>query len=147
MLGCATEGAPHHQEGPKVDENQDDAIRRLVDALQKTQFEVEPFLALHTAEAIVVNFGGRRVLGIDALRRAMESALASPLAEVTTTTEIHDIRFVRRDVAIVSCTKHVSDGRDTTEKFATKGSLSYVMVEDDGEWRVALAQTTPIADT
>lgn len=129
-----------------MDEDRDDAIARLVDALQKTQLDVEPFLALHTADAIVVNFGGRRVLGIDDLRRAMESALASPLADVTTSAEIHDIRFVRRDVAIVSCTKHVSDERDTTQKFATKGSLTYVVVEDNGTWRVALAQTTPIAD-
>jgi hypothetical protein len=43
----------------------------------------------------------------------MESALASPLADVTTTAEIHDIRFIRPDVAIISCTKHVTDGRDT----------------------------------
>jgi uncharacterized protein (TIGR02246 family) len=128
-----------------VHEDRHDGIRRLVEALQKTQFDVEPFLALHTADAVVVNFGGRRVLGRDDLRSAMESALASPLAEVTTTTEIHDVRFARPDVAIVSCTKHVSDDRHTTEKFATRGSLTYVVVEDNGEWRVALAQTTPIA--
>ena len=75
----------------------------------------------------------------------MTSALASPLAKVTTTAEIQDVRFVRPDVAIVSCTKYVSDERDSTEKFATRGSLTYVIVHDDGDWRVALAQTTPIA--
>jgi len=67
MLVRATEGALGIiREERKVNENQDDAIRRLVDALQKTQSDVEPFLALHTPEAIVVNFGGRRVLGSDA---------------------------------------------------------------------------------
>jgi uncharacterized protein (TIGR02246 family) len=121
------------------------AIGRLVSELQATQSEVEPFLARHTRDAIVVNFGGRRVLGSDDLRQAMESALASPLAAVTTTAEIDDIRFVRADVAIVSCTKHVTDARDATEKFATRGRLSYVVVEEDGQWRVALAQTTPVA--
>lgn len=128
-----------------MDEDRDREIRQLVESLQATQSDVEPFLALHTPDTIIVNFGGRRVLGGGDLRRAMEAALASPLAEVTTSAEIDDIRFVRPDVAIVSCTKHVSDQRDTTETLATRGSLTYVAVEDHGEWRVALAQTTPVA--
>ncbi len=66
---------------------------------------------------------------------------------MTTTAEIDDIRFPRPDVAIVSATKHVSDQRDTTEPFATEGRLTYVVVEEDGEWRVALAQTTPVPES
>lgn len=97
-----------------------------------------------TPDAIIVNFGGRRVLGSGDLRRAMEAGLASPLAQVITTAEIDDIRYVRPDVAIVSCTKHISDQRDTTESFATEGRLTYVAVKEDGAWRVALAQTTPV---
>jgi uncharacterized protein (TIGR02246 family) len=128
-----------------MDDDRDKDLRQLIERLQATQSDVEPFLALHTPDTIIVNFGGRRVLGSGDLRRAMEAALASPLAEVTTTAEIDDIRFVRPDVAIVSCTKHVSDQRDTTETFATKGSLTYVAVEEEGKWRVALAQTTPVA--
>ena len=120
-------------------------IRALVASVQAAQSMVEPFLELHTAETLVVNFGGRRVLGRADLRQAMEAAMASPLAEITTTTEVHDIRFVRPDVAIVSCTKHVDDRRGTPDALATRGSLTYVAVEDDGEWRIALAQTTPIA--
>jgi uncharacterized protein (TIGR02246 family) len=127
-----------------MDEQSVRAIRDLVERLQELQSQVEPFVGLHTAETVIVNFGGRRVLGRDDLRSAMESALASPLAEVTTTNEVHDIRFVRPDVAIVSCTKHVSDDRNTPDKLATTGSLTYVLVNDDGAWRVALAQTTPI---
>lgn len=127
-----------------MDDERDRAIRGLVAALQATQSDTEPFLALHTAETIIVNAGGRRV-GRGKVRQVMESSLASPLAEVTTTTEIDDIRFVRPDVAIVSCTKHYSDERDTTEKFPAKGNLTYVAVADHGEWRVALAQTTPVA--
>ena len=126
-------------------EDRDRKIRQFVESLQATQSDVEPFLALHTPDTIIVNFGGRRVLGSGDLRRAMEAALASPLAEVTTTAEIDDIRFVRPDVAIVSCTKHVSDPRDTTGTLATTGRLTYVAVKEDGAWRVALAQTTPVA--
>ena len=128
-----------------MDEDPERELAQLVEALQAAQSDVEPFLALHTSDTIIVNFGGRRVLGSGDLRRAMEASLASPLAQVTTTAEIDDIRFIRPDVAIVSCTKHVSDERDTTEAFATEGRLTYVAVEEDGAWRVALAQTTPVA--
>lgn len=128
-----------------MDTDRDREIRQLVERLQAAQSDVEPFLALHTADVIIVNFGGRRVLGIDDLREAMEAGLASPLAQVLTTAEIDDIRYVRPDVAIISCTKHVSDQRDTTQTMATEGRLTYVAVEEDGAWRVALAQTTPVA--
>jgi uncharacterized protein (TIGR02246 family) len=121
------------------------AIRRLAADVQARQSEVEPFLALHTDDTVVVNFGGRRVAGKDALRQAMIAALASPLAKVTTTAEVHDIRFVRPDVAIVSATKYVTDDRDRADKLASKGNTTYVVVGVDAGWRIALAQTTPIA--
>jgi uncharacterized protein (TIGR02246 family) len=128
-----------------MDEGRDRELGQLVERLQAAQSDVEPFLALHTPDAIIVNFGGRRVLGRGDLREAMEAGLASPLAQVVTTAEIDDIRYVRPDVAIVSCTKHVSDQRDTTETFATEGRLTYIAIQEDGAWRVALAQTTPVA--
>jgi uncharacterized protein (TIGR02246 family) len=120
-------------------------LEQLVDAAQASQSDVESLLALHTSDAVIVNFGGRRVLGARELRTAMESALASPLAEVTTSAVVHDIRYLRSDVAIISCTKHVTDGRPDGGDLATQGALTYVAVRDDGTWRIALAQTTPIA--
>lgn len=128
-----------------MDDHRLSRIRQLVAAAEAAQSDPEPFLALHTAEAVVSNFGGRRVLGRAALGDAMRAALASPLADVTTSTDIDDIRFVRPDVAVVSCTKHVSDGRDVADTFTTTGSLTYIVVEDEGAWRIALAQTTPVA--
>lgn len=125
-----------------------DAIRALVEQAQASQFDVEPFIALHTPDTVIVNFAGRRVLGRDELAAAMRQAMASSLARVRTTTEIHDIRFVEPTVAIVSCTKHVFDERDDASErgaLASRGSLTYVVVEHDGRWRIALAQTTPVA--
>ena len=59
---------------------------------------------------------------------------------------MQEIRFVRPDVAIVSATKYVTDDRDQADTFASKGSMTYVVVNDvDAGWRIALAQTTPIA--
>lgn len=123
----------------------DRELQRLVDELQQHQSDVEPFMALHTAETVIVNFGGRRVLGADRLRAAMESALASPLAQVRTSAEIVDVRYLRPDVALISCTKHVVDERADGGDLSTRGALSYVAVRDGGTWRIALAQTTPIA--
>ena len=80
----------------------------------------------------------------------MQQALDSPLAKVVTKTEIEDIRFVRPDVAIVSCIKRVFDERDASTKDApgatlpSAGSLTYVVVNESDGWRIALAQTTPI---
>ena len=122
----------------------DHELERLVEAAQENQADVEELLALHTSGTVIVNFGGRRILGASAFRSAMESALASPLADVTTTAEIHDIRYLRPDVAIVSCTKHVTDSRPDGGDLASRGAMTYVAVRNNGKWQIALAQTTPI---
>ncbi|MGS2647090.1 SgcJ/EcaC family oxidoreductase [Streptosporangium sp. G12] len=133
-----------------ADLSEDAAIRRVVADAVKFQSDVDRFISLHAAEAAVVNFGGRRVAGRDALAEAMRRALASSLADVTTTAEIEDIRFLREDVAIVASVKHVHDRRRESGDApvsalpATSGRLTYVMVKEDGTWRIASAQTTPI---
>ncbi|WP_331771053.1 SgcJ/EcaC family oxidoreductase (plasmid) [Embleya sp. NBC_00888] len=128
------------------------AIRRLVADAVRLQNDIEGLMALHTAEVNIVNFGGRRVSGRAALTAAMRQALASPLADVTTTAEIQDVHFVRADVAIVACLKQVFDGRPnvgaedsaTPALPASSGQLTYVLVKEDDDWRIASAQTTPI---
>jgi uncharacterized protein (TIGR02246 family) len=80
----------------------------------------------------------------------MEQALASPLAAVTTTQEIEAVHFLRPDVALVSCVKTVHDGRDdgavgSAPPLRDRGMLTFVLVEDGGRWRIASAQTTPVA--
>ena len=40
----------------------------------------------------------------------------------------------------------MTDDRHQTDTFASKGSLTYVVAKDpEAGWRIALAQTTPIA--
>lgn len=122
------------------------AIREVVAQAQAHQNDVEPLLRLHTPDAVIVNLAGRRVLGRDAFAEAMAGALASPLADVRTTIEVLDVRAAAPDVAVVSCVKTVHDGRaDATTALPSVGSLTYVMAKVDGDWRIALAQTTPIA--
>ncbi len=126
------------------------AVREVVRRAQESQNETEALMALHTPDAVIINVAGRRTLGRDAFEAAMRQAMASPLAKVTTTTEVDDIRFASPGVAVVSCTKSIHDGRDPTEgsgapkALPTQSRLTYVMVEDGEAWRIALAQTTPI---
>jgi uncharacterized protein (TIGR02246 family) len=120
-------------------------IRELVRQAQDTQFDPERFLALHTRDAVVVNIAGRRVLGRDALGKAMRAALASPLRDVVTTAEVEDVRLLAPGVALVACTKRVEDARpDRVDELPTLGALTYVVVLEEGRWRIASAQTTPI---
>ncbi|WP_168627376.1 MULTISPECIES: SgcJ/EcaC family oxidoreductase [unclassified Cryobacterium] len=126
----------HHNSGDAAE------IRRLVAEAVRLQSD-EAFVGLHTDDVRIVNIAGRRVRGRPALADAMSAALASPLADVLTTVDVEDIVFLRPDVAIVSCVKHVHDGRDGGAALPASGSLTYVLVRE-GEWRIASAQTTPI---
>ena len=120
-------------------------ITALIDAAVLHQSEVEPFLDLHAENVVIVNIAGRRVMGRPDLETAMRGALAGSLADVTTTVEIDDIRFVRPDVAIVSCTKYVHDAREgPAEALPSVGAMTYVVEATNGRWRIALAQTTPV---
>lgn len=76
----------------------------------------------------------------------MSQALSGQLSKVTTTTQVDDIRFVTPDVAIVICTKYVTDNRPETTPGALpdRGCLTYVVVNNAGDWRIASNQTTPI---
>jgi uncharacterized protein (TIGR02246 family) len=103
-------------------------------------------MALHSAETVIVNLAGRRVLGRETYSKAMADALASPLSDVLTTAEIVDIRRATPDVAIVSCTKAVHDRRsgiDASTAMPSTGALTYVTTRSHGGWRIVLAQTTP----
>lgn len=125
------------------------AIRQLVADAEKYQNDLEPFVALHTADAIIVNIAGRRVLGRDAIHTAVKKALETPLAKVITKSEIDDVRFVSKGVAIVVCTKHVFDEREDAlgASLPSKGSLTYVIVKEPDAWRIASAQTTPMVNS
>ena len=104
------------------------------------------FTQLLTEDVSLVNFGGRRVLGRDEVHRAMTHALQTPLANVYTSNELVDVRFIRPDVAVASSIKHISDEREGANgEIAERGSMTFVLVKEQGRWLIALAQTTPIA--
>jgi len=134
-----------HGNGPVQDDVATAEIIDLVASAVRHQSDLEPFLALHTDEVVIVNTAGRRVLGRRDLEAAMRSALASPLADVTTTVDIDDIRFLRPDVVLISCTKHVNDARaERGDELPPAGAMSYIVTNGGDGWQIALAQTTPM---
>jgi uncharacterized protein (TIGR02246 family) len=123
------------------------AIHQTVADAERLQSDLDGFTDLLTDDVVIVNFGGRRVCGRDAVRTAMQLSLASPLAAVTTTQEVEAVHFLRPDVALVSCVKHVHDGRGgagSGSPLRERGMLTLVLVDRDGRWRIASAQTTPV---
>ncbi|MEV2192937.1 SgcJ/EcaC family oxidoreductase [Streptomyces phaeochromogenes] len=130
-------------------ETDEQRIRELVARSQEAQTDPQVLPALHTSDLVLINLAGRRIFGREAFAAAMAAALASPLRDVRTTLEVDDIRFVRPDVAIVSLTKTVHDERPDTQgpsAFPARGAMTYVVTrEEDENWHIALAQTTPIA--
>jgi uncharacterized protein (TIGR02246 family) len=113
-----------------------EAIERVVRDAEELQSDVAGFTGLLTEEVSLVNFTGIRLRGRDQVEQAMATALRTPLKDVLTTNELLDVTFLRPDVALASLIKHVNDGR--------RGAATFALVKDDGTWRIALAQTTPV---
>ncbi|GAA1107739.1 SgcJ/EcaC family oxidoreductase [Nocardiopsis composta] len=123
-------------------------IRELVARSQQAQNDPEVLPELHTSDAVIINIAGRRLFGREAFASAMAEALSSPLKDVRTTLEVKDVRFAAPDVAVVSLVKTVHDERPGAQggsPLPAEGAMSYVLTRDGDDWRIALAQTTPIA--
>lgn len=121
-------------------------IRRLVDAAVEHQSDVDPFLALHTDDIVLVNLAGRRVIGKAALGAAMTEGLKTRMAKVMTHNEVVDITFVDSDTAVVSCLKRITDENPDAQEgsIPAEANLTYVVTRRGVTWLIALAQTTPI---
>lgn len=124
-------------------------IREFIEAATDAQNDPDALLTLHLSGAVIVNIAGRRILGRADLDAAMRQALSSPLRDVRTTVELVDLRRIAPDVVLASCTKTVHDNRPVTERHEravpTTGAMTYLLVNTDAGWRIALAQTTPTA--
>jgi uncharacterized protein (TIGR02246 family) len=122
------------------------AIRQLVADAEEAQSDTERFTQLLTPDFVIVNIAGIRLFGREQVRQAMAKAMETHLANVLTRFELVDITFIRPDVAIVSCIKHISDeNEDPASALPTKGSFTLVVTKELAGWRIALAQTTGIA--
>jgi uncharacterized protein (TIGR02246 family) len=126
----------------------DKEIRALVQAAHAAQNDVDALMQLHTESVSIINFGGRRLFGRDTFRGAMAQALSSDLRDVPTSVTVDRIELLADGTAVVSCTKTVDDQRESNEHaplLSKLGMLTYVVVKDAAGWRIASAQTTPVA--
>jgi uncharacterized protein (TIGR02246 family) len=136
-----------HGEVDRLNSEEQDtqSIRKVIANTETFQNDVQQFTDLVTDDVVLVNIAGRRVMGRAALYDAMKAALDTPLAKVFTTTEVDDIRFLTPDVALASCTKHISDQRsEKADPVTDKGRMTFTLVRQQDKWLVASAQTTPI---
>ncbi|NLU76246.1 SgcJ/EcaC family oxidoreductase [Streptomyces sp. HNM0575] len=139
--------APSAHSADDTDDTDEQRIRELVARSQEAQNDPDALPALHTADSVIVNLAGRRLFGRAAFASAMAQALSSPLKDVRTSLEIDDIRFTTPDVAVVSLTKTVHDERSEAEgpsELPSVGAMTYVVTRQGDDWRIALAQTTPV---
>lgn len=127
------------------------AIRTLVADAERLQNDLDGYMQLLTQDMAIVNIMGRRVRGWDNIYAAYKQALQTPAADIHTSHELEDVRFLRPDVALASIIKRVFDDREPSSQepelpLPSQARLTFVLVKEDGRWLIASAQTTPIAN-
>jgi uncharacterized protein (TIGR02246 family) len=120
------------------------AIRAIVADVQTAFNTNDPVLmnAHFAADASVVTAMGKRVDGIDALRRAAEEGMAAALRDQFVRYVVTDIRFVRPDVALAYKEATATDADAEPIELDHSMVALYVLVKDDGRWLVAARQNT-----
>ncbi|MFZ4266053.1 SgcJ/EcaC family oxidoreductase [Streptomyces arboris] len=144
-----------------------DAIVTFVAGVQEAQQSARPdaFLSGFREDAIWTTAHGKRLTGLPAIgaftRKVLPPQADSP---VTATYTVDLILFIRPDVAAVKIRQRPATrdgGRFLDEVFhgqedpaelvaahpeAVPGTPTYVLAKDDGVWRIAAAQNTPVVD-
>lgn len=114
----------------------------LTDAARfQNRKDYEGFTQLFTQDAVVVNIKGIRIFGRDKIYQFMKTAMQSFLAEITVENEVVNTTFLRSDVAVVSAVQHIFKKENHKEE-NLKGSATFVLVNEQGNWLIALGQNT-----
>jgi uncharacterized protein (TIGR02246 family) len=109
--------------------------------------DLEAYRGLLTEEADVVSATGRKSTGRDAViaLSAEQKQQPSYRDATITATEIDAIRLVTPDVALVDATYRMTGVRIPANSGArpVAGSILFVMVQQDGAWRIASIRAMP----
>ncbi|WP_291858606.1 nuclear transport factor 2 family protein [Bradyrhizobium sp.] len=109
--------------------------------------DFETYRKLLTEDADVVSATGRKSAGRDALIALSAEQKRQPSYEdaTITATEIRAIRLVRSDVALVDATYRMTGVRipADSETRPVEGSILFVMLAQDGAWRIASIRALP----
>ncbi|MEQ9439406.1 MAG: SgcJ/EcaC family oxidoreductase [Cyclobacteriaceae bacterium] len=119
-------------------------IRQNVEESAYYQKDPERFSQFLTPEALLVNVKGVRVMGRGEIVKFMKKATQSFLANVWVKNEVIQITFLRHDVAVVSGIQHVFVKGEHLSEEVAKGSLTLVLVKEEGTWLTAAGQNTLI---
>lgn len=99
---------------------------------------------LFAEKAVIVTVHGVRLIGENELRKFIRQASQSSSSKVLTKNEVLDVLFIRSDVAIVSAVQHIRVQHLNESTDAGKGTITFVMVKEVGQWAIAAAQNTLI---
>jgi uncharacterized protein (TIGR02246 family) len=109
--------------------------------------DLEGYRKLLTEDADVVSATGRRSAGRDAViaLSAEQKQQPSYRDATITATQIHAIRLVSPNVALVDATYRMTGVRIPADSEArpVEGSILFVMVQQDGAWRIASIRALP----
>ena len=97
---------------------------------------------LFTERAVIVTVQGVRLIGENELRKFIQHASRSSVTKVLTKNEVIDVLFIRSDVAIVSAVQHIRVEGLNESADVGRGTITFVMVKEVGQWAIAAAQNT-----
>lgn len=111
--------------------------------------DLEGYRELLTEDADVVSATGRKSAGRDALVALSAEQKRQPSYKdaTITATEVDAIRLVKPDVALVDATYRMTGVRIPAESGAraVAGAILFVLVKQDGVWRIASIRALPPA--
>ncbi|MFI0925064.1 SgcJ/EcaC family oxidoreductase [Streptomyces sp. NPDC021012] len=134
-------GAP---EGPETDAEVA-AIHRLVAEVEHAQQNelVDRFLSVFRREDPVWTTGhGKRLSGFEEIEAFTRKVLPGAMAESTAVYDVERVLFLRPDVAAVNVRQQPVAHDGTRIPDQPEGRPFYVLVKEDGAWRVGAAQNT-----
>ena len=120
------------------------AIRRVLDLFEKAANDNNPeaMADLLERDVVIVTIAGIRVNGKNAFYQFVKKAMQEVLLQVVIRNTITGIRFLSRDVVLVSIIQVASTQTGTGLKENGTGNVTKVLVKRRGGWLIAFAQNT-----
>ena len=107
--------------------------------------DAELSVAQFTSDASAVGVTGALASGHDALLEAHRAGFAGPLRDQHARYELGDVVFLRPDVAVAHKRAYATTPEGDLLDVGHAMIALYVLVRDDGRWRVAARQNTLVS--
>lgn len=130
-------------------ERQDAAlIEERVAELERAQQQesVDGFVRLLTPDAVWVTAHGKRLTGRDEIYEFTRKVLPGAMKDSTARYEVVHVTFVRPDVAVVNVRQRPVTHDGEPLEGQPEGRPVYVMVKEEGQWKIAAGQNTQVKE-